>query len=337
MNRPVASLSLDVDNLWTYLKIHGDAGWETFPSYLDTFIPNVLRILDRLNLKITFFIVGQDAALSKNREALELLSERGHEIGSHSFHHEPWLKQYTRDELRREISEADVQLYRVTGEKPVGFRAPGFSWSPELLEVLAENDYTYDASTFPTYIGPLARAYYFSQANLTTEQRNQRSSLFGDLREGNRPVKPYCWRLAAGKTLLEIPVTTIPIIKTPFHLSYLIYLSRYSTLGVVSYLKTAVTMCRMTGTEPSFLLHPLDFLDRRQAPELSFFPGMDMCVERKIEVFERVVQVLSKHFTFVSMGDHARSIIKRNGLVVYAPYKQRDNVSYALEPGCRNH
>ena len=63
--KPLASISLDLDNLWSYMKTHGDPGWESFPSYLDTFIPVVLDILDDLNLKITFFIVGQDAALER--------------------------------------------------------------------------------------------------------------------------------------------------------------------------------------------------------------------------------------------------------------------------------
>ena len=68
VSRPLASLSLDLDNQWSYMKIHGDAGWETFPSYFDIFIPHVLDVLDRWNLKITFFIVGQDAALEKNQD-----------------------------------------------------------------------------------------------------------------------------------------------------------------------------------------------------------------------------------------------------------------------------
>ena len=67
----MASLSLDLDNQWSYMKTHGDSGWESFPSYLDTFIPLVLDLLNHLNLKITFFIVGQDAALKKNEEEVK--------------------------------------------------------------------------------------------------------------------------------------------------------------------------------------------------------------------------------------------------------------------------
>jgi len=63
--KPIASLSLDLDNLWSYMKTHGEAGWESFPTYLDKVVPAALDAMDRLGLSITFFIVGQDAALSK--------------------------------------------------------------------------------------------------------------------------------------------------------------------------------------------------------------------------------------------------------------------------------
>jgi len=42
--KPIASLSLDLDNQWSYMKTHGDAGWELFPSYLDIVIPRVLYL-----------------------------------------------------------------------------------------------------------------------------------------------------------------------------------------------------------------------------------------------------------------------------------------------------
>ena len=60
--KPLASLSLDLDNQWSYMKTHGDEGWDSFPSYLDLLVPRVLETLDKHALQITFFIVGQDAA-----------------------------------------------------------------------------------------------------------------------------------------------------------------------------------------------------------------------------------------------------------------------------------
>src|SRR3982750_647036 len=91
----IASLSLDLDNKWSYMKTHGDAGWETYPSYLDVVVPRALQFLKERGLSITFFIVGQDAALQVNREAIASIAAAGHEIGNHSFSHEPWLHLYS--------------------------------------------------------------------------------------------------------------------------------------------------------------------------------------------------------------------------------------------------
>ena len=82
-----ASLSLDLDNQWSYMKTHGDAAWQSHPSYFDVAVPRILEFLASRKLTITFFIVGQDAALEKNREWIAAIARAGHEIGNHSFLH----------------------------------------------------------------------------------------------------------------------------------------------------------------------------------------------------------------------------------------------------------
>ena len=74
--KPLASISLDLDNQWSYMKTHGDIGWKSFPSYFELIVPRLLDTLDRLNLKITFFVVGQDAALDCNRDFLKAIIDR---------------------------------------------------------------------------------------------------------------------------------------------------------------------------------------------------------------------------------------------------------------------
>jgi hypothetical protein len=316
VSKPLASVSLDADNLWSYMKIHGDERWQSRPSYLDTFVPYVLEVLERAKLKITFFIVGIDAAEDRNTKAIRSIVEAGHEVGNHSFEHEPWLHLYTREQLYREIQLADEAIEAASGQKPVGFRGPGFSWCPDLLSVLEERGHAFDASTLPTYLGPLARAYYFWTANLSKEEREQRKELFGKFSDGLRPVKPYYWQLNDGKRLLEIPVTTTPIVKTPFHFSYLVYLARFSEALMSAYLRTALTACKLTGTEPSFLLHPLDVIGGDQAPELKFFPGMDVPSAKKTALLEKVLKVLGDSFELVPMGVHAARIKERAALPV---------------------
>lgn len=298
--KPIAGLSLDLDNKWTYLKTHGDPGWGSFPSYLDVVVPRVLDFLGERGLKITFFIVGQDAALPENGDALRSIVAEGHEVGNHSFRHEPWFHLYTEEEIRAELQSAEEAIESATGVKTTGFRGPGFSFSPTTLRLLAARGYHYDASTFPTYIGPLARAYYFMTARLSREERLKRKALFGTFREGARPLKPYRWRTDDGP-LTELPVTTMPFLRVPIHASYLLYLSTLSWNLALAHLRVSLMLCRQTGTPPSFLLHPLDFLGGDDEKDLGFFPAMDLPAKRKVAFMAEVVRILTDGFGVVPL------------------------------------
>jgi hypothetical protein len=319
--RPVASISLDLDDLWTYLRTHGDPAWESRPSFLDAVVPLALDALDGAGVTLTFFIVGSDAANPRNHRLLREIVARGHEIGNHSFEHEPWLHAYSIQRLEAEVSRTEDVLAQVTGQRPLGLRGPGYSWSADLLEILAQRGYLYDASTLPTYLGPLARAYYFWSSQLRSDQRAERKALFGTLRDGTRPVKPYCWQLSQGRTLLEIPITTFPVIKIPFHLSYLHYVSCLSERLALGYLDTAMLACRLSGTSPSFILHPLDLLSGERAPQLAFFPAMNRPEQRKLEMFQKVLQKYLAWFRLIPMGVHARSLISDARLALRQPQR----------------
>src|SRR5437879_13264113 len=306
MPKPFASLSLDLDNKWSYLKTHGDPEWERLPSYLDVVVPRVLDILKARNLTITVFIVGQDAALDKNRELLRAIAAAGHEIGNHSCHHEPWLHLYSEEQTEIELGRAEEHIERATGQRPLGFRGPGFSLSPATLRILARRGYRYDASTLPTFLGPVARAYYFMRTRLTPEQRAQRKVLFGTFADGWQPLRPYRWRTGAG-ALPERPVTTLPVFRTPFHVSYLLYLRAVAPRLAVGYFRAVLALCRWTGTEPSLLLHPLDFLGREDAAELSFFPGINLPRERQMELVSQALDTLSTRLLVLSVVTPAQA------------------------------
>lgn len=303
-----ASISLDLDDQWTYMKVHGDEGWETFPSYLDVVIPVVLDKLDELDVKITFFIVGQDAAIEKNHTVLRSIVERGHEVGNHSFHHESWLKTYSKEKIENEIAIAEEAIFAATGKRTNMFRGPGFSWSYDLLQVLRTRNYIFDASILPTYISPLMRQYYFWKSNLSKEEKESRKELFGSFKEGFYPLKPYHWNFGNKQSLLEIPVTTMPFFKIPFHQSYLLYISNVSMLLMKAYLRFSIFMCKITGTSPSYLLHPLDLIGKDHVPSLAFFPGMNIKSERKLKIFEIAINTLKQHFELLPMGKFTETL-----------------------------
>jgi len=290
-----ASLSLDLDNKWSYLKTHGDDAWKSMPSYLDVVVPTALEMLERLRLRITFFIVGQDAAMPQHDEVLGEIPRRGHEVGNHSHYHEPWMHRRDEGAIEEELARAEESIERATGVRPRGFRGPGFVRSESILDTLVRRGYEYDASSLPTFIGPLARAYYFRSTKLASADAAQRTDLFGKFGDGFNPNRPY--RITTGSgSIAEIPVTTFPLFRVPIHISYVLYIATVSPKAALAYFRAALAACKLTRTQPSILLHPLDFIGAEDAPELGFFPAMQMDGETKRHVVNESLRLLGKSF-----------------------------------------
>lgn len=127
-------------------------------------------------------------------------------------------------------------------------------------------------------------------------------------------MKPYKWQIGE-KTLVEIPVTTLPIFKTPIHFSYLLYLATFSEFAAKTYFKTALRFCILNKVAPSLLLHPLDFLDGSDADELKFFPAMNLAAEKKMELVSGFLADFRKYFNLVNVREHAENANKQNPAV----------------------
>ena len=214
---------------------------------------------------------------------------------------------YTPAELEQEFERSEAAIKSVTGAKTIGFRGPGFSLSNEVLRTLVRRGYKYDCSTFPTYLGPIARAYYFFTARLTSEQKEERKTLFGSWKDGFQSNKPFEWT-DGDQRLIEIPVTTMPVFKVPIHLSYVLYLAGYSLTIAKMYFWSALQMCRLAGVQPSILLHPLDFMGAEDDSDLAFFPAMNQTAQKKIGLMSDCMAMMAKHFNVVTMEEHADAI-----------------------------
>lgn len=306
-DRPIASLSLDADNLWAYMKVHGDPGWEAMPSFIEPLVRHALDDLDALGLRITWFIVGADADRKENVDALSALVPSGHEVANHSYRHEPWLHRYSAEELETEISRAEDAIESVTGVRTTGFRGPGYSLSTATLRVLVRRGYKFDASTLPSIVGPLARAYYMRTTQLSSDQLSDRSRLFGTWRDGLQSIAPYRW-LVDGRSIIELPITTAPGLRIPMHMSYLLMLSERSPAVARSYFRAVLKACRVVGVGPSLLLHPLDFLSLEDAPQLGFFPSMGMPALLKRERVREYLTLFARNFRVVPVGEHVAAI-----------------------------
>lgn len=313
--KPFCSLSIDLDDEWSYLKTHGNAAWRDFPSYLPLVVPRILSLLAEFDVKVTFFIVGKDAGLKRNHKALSSIVDAGHEVGNHSQNHEPWMRE---NDAEQEISQAEELIEQATGVRPRGFRGPGYSLSNQILRVLVQRGYKYDSSTLPTFLGPIARAYYFMNTSLSPQQKGERRALFGSFRDGLRPLKPYLWQIDAS-TLYEIPVTTFPLFRMPFHFSYVLYLSSFSPVLARFYWRSALRACRFAGVEPALLLHPLDFLGSEDVTSLSFFPGMNLQSDVKLERIRHYLADLVSEHCVLPMGKFADALEPRLSLKTRFP------------------
>ncbi|NJE12863.1 DUF3473 domain-containing protein [Thermococcus sp. LS2] len=142
------ALTIDVEHWWCneFLKKYLPENKKVF---IHKTVDIVLSLFEKYNVTTTFFILGDVA--EKYPEIVEKIYEKGHEIGSHAYSHEP-LYRLTRQEVEDEIKRTNNAIYRITKEKPKGFRAPHASITNKnkwVFEILEKYSFVYDSSIFP--------------------------------------------------------------------------------------------------------------------------------------------------------------------------------------------
>lgn len=97
----------------------------------------ILDILKEKDVKATFFVVGTQ--VKKYPDVLKRIVEEGHAIGNHTQSHKD-LSKLTKDQIVKEIDEADAAIEDVLGYKPDLFRAPYGALSETLKKTLKDKD-----------------------------------------------------------------------------------------------------------------------------------------------------------------------------------------------------
>lgn len=301
MRETIASLSLDLDNKWSYLRTLGPGRWESYPCYLEEVTPRIIDTMQRFGLGLTVFVVGRDLEQESGRCAVQALADAGCELGNHTYNHYPWLATLSVEEVEREIADAEEAIALLTGVRPIGFRGPGFAFSEQLVATLARRGYRYDASVLPAVTAPAARLYCSARSFWSD---NTETQTFGSVRDGFGTLRPHR-RDTANGPIVEMPVTTMPLARTPIHMTYLAHLAQYSRRAASAYLRTAARLCRLRGVAPSLLLHPLDFMGAEDDPELNFFPGMQLSGDAKRALLDEMLERFAEHFELGTVAAHA--------------------------------
>lgn len=287
-------LSLDLDDAWTYLRAAGRGDWQRTATVVPLVSERLLDLLRRHACKFTLFVIARDLEDERKLAAIRPFVQEGHEIGCHSYMHEPTFATLDKEQVRSEVLRACDLIEQKLGVRPVGFRAPGFAISPHTLAVLREAGVRYDGSFLPTFLGPLARLYYFFHSKLSAEEKRKRKAMYGGIGDAFGPLRARPF--AGAPPVLNVPVSTMPLLRAPFHLSYVLWLSGFSRFLARRYLGLGLSLCRLTRLPPSYLMHSLDFVGKGEHGDLDFFPGMNLPWEHKREMLEHLMQRLTTSF-----------------------------------------
>ncbi|GAA4006583.1 polysaccharide deacetylase family protein [Deinococcus rubellus] len=96
------------------------------------YAPLLLEILQRANVKATFFCIGRNARAYPYY--VRDIQTHGHEIGNHTFHHVR-LTGLPLQTVKDELQQCNQVLSAITGNAVKYFRPPGGRYSPETLAV----------------------------------------------------------------------------------------------------------------------------------------------------------------------------------------------------------
>lgn len=124
----------------------GAPDWEQPGPALERQTQTLLKLLDELGVRATFFVLGMSARA--HPQLVERVAARGHEIACHGDRHLPVHRQ-TREAFAADLRRARQTIERLTAQTPRGYRAPAFSITadcPWAYEVLAQEGFAYDAS-----------------------------------------------------------------------------------------------------------------------------------------------------------------------------------------------
>ena len=97
----------------------------TFDDGPSIYTNDILDILDRYQVKATFFVVGREGTDAE--EALQRIVEDGHTLGMHSYSHKYKELYESMDSFTRDFEQIRDYVYQATGVESVYYRFPGGS------------------------------------------------------------------------------------------------------------------------------------------------------------------------------------------------------------------
>jgi len=146
------AFTVDVEDYYhvsAFESVVSRAQWEHYPSRVVKNTHRLLDLLEKKQVRATFFILGWVA--DKYPDLIRDVQRAGHEIGCHSYWHR-LIYLMTPEQFREDLILSKDLLEQITGTPVCSYRAPSFSITQQslwALDILAEQGFRYDSSIFP--------------------------------------------------------------------------------------------------------------------------------------------------------------------------------------------
>lgn len=101
-------------------------------SWGTEYIPEILKILKKNNVKATFFVEGKWA--KNNAEYAKMIAKEGHLIGNHAYDH-PNMASMTNQQITDQIAKTNEIIEAITEHKPTYFAPPSGSYSNHVVDI----------------------------------------------------------------------------------------------------------------------------------------------------------------------------------------------------------
>jgi peptidoglycan/xylan/chitin deacetylase (PgdA/CDA1 family) len=107
-------------------------------------LPRIVDLMDEENIPATFFFPAWSLKLAP-QQAQIIKASGQHEIAVHGWIHElnTTLDAATEERL---LQQATDEIERITGKRPVGYRAPSWNHSPNTLTIVRKMGFLYESS-----------------------------------------------------------------------------------------------------------------------------------------------------------------------------------------------
>jgi len=210
----ILSVTIDLDPLWCYREIYGLQQSES-----DRAADPVTRVATRrfcelagsLGFSGTLFVVGRALEDSAAGAEVRRAHDLGHEVANHTFSHRYDLSRSSPEVIQNEISTGAAAVQEICGERPRGFRAPGYLLGSRMLAQAAAAGAVYDSSVLPS---PVYQGIKAAAVSLLGIMGKPTGAILGNPREAFSPARPYRpdlyrpWKRGQGP-ILELPISSL--------------------------------------------------------------------------------------------------------------------------------